>query len=56
MRAMRQLALLAAFAGLTPAAVRADDAYRQAPAAVHEVLRAPAIPTISISPDARFAV
>jgi dipeptidyl aminopeptidase/acylaminoacyl peptidase len=57
MRGMhRHLSILFAFACLAPGAARAEDRYRQPPAAVHEVLRARANPLVDVSPDGKYAV
>src|SRR5262245_21957038 len=56
MRAMRRLPFVIALAWLGLSTARADDKYRPAPAAIREVLRAPASPTIRISPDGRHAL
>jgi dipeptidyl aminopeptidase/acylaminoacyl peptidase len=57
MRAMRRpLPLVFALAWLSSGAAHADDRYRPAPGAIGEVLRAPASPTIKISPDGRYAL
>jgi dipeptidyl aminopeptidase/acylaminoacyl peptidase len=57
MRAMhRHLSVLIASACLLPGAARAEDRYRQPPAAVRDVLRAKANPSIDVSPDGRYAV
>jgi dipeptidyl aminopeptidase/acylaminoacyl peptidase len=45
-----------ALAWLGLGTAHADDRYRPAPAAIGEVLRAPASPTIKISPDGRYAL
>jgi dipeptidyl aminopeptidase/acylaminoacyl peptidase len=57
MRAMRRpLALVFALAWLGLGTAHADSKYRPAPAAIDEVLRAPASPTIRLSPDGRYAL
>jgi dipeptidyl aminopeptidase/acylaminoacyl peptidase len=57
MRAMRRsLAPVFALAWLGLGTAHADDRYRPAPAAIAEVLHAPASPAIRISPDGRHAL
>jgi len=55
-RMHRYLRVLIAFLCVAPGAARAEDRYRQPPAAVRDVLRARASPTIDVSPDGRYAV
>lgn len=57
MRAMhRYLALVLALVCLSFGVARADERYRQAPAAIHDVLRARSSPSITVSPDGRYAL
>ena len=49
---VRATALLAGLAlALTPIVMRAQDGYRQPPTAVAQILDAPALPTVMVTPD-----
>lgn len=53
---MQRLPVVLALVCLASGTVRADERYRQAPAAIHDVMRARSSPTISVSPDGRYAL
>jgi dipeptidyl aminopeptidase/acylaminoacyl peptidase len=53
---MQRLPLVLALVCLGSGTARADERYRQAPTNIHDVLRARSSPSISMSPDGRYAI
>jgi hypothetical protein len=51
---VRTLSLVATLIACVSTLARAEEKYREPPSAIRDVLRAPALPIVDVSPDGRF--